>query len=58
MTQNVAWEAVPPPTTEDTAEVVVVEMFLIPYAQRPEVQIPSLSVESDDYDNEAALNKA
>ncbi len=38
MTQNIAWDAVPPPTTEDTAEAVVVENFqtaLILYAQRP-----------------------
>ncbi len=27
MTQNIAWDAVPPPPTEDTAEAVVVENF-------------------------------
>ncbi len=38
MTQNIALDAVPPPTTEDTVEAVVVENFetaLILYAQRP-----------------------
>ncbi len=38
MTQNIAWDAVPPPTTEDTTEAVIVENFetaLILYAQRP-----------------------
>ncbi len=38
MTQNIAWDTVPPPTTEDTAEAVVVGNFgtaLIIYAQRP-----------------------
>ncbi len=38
MTQNIAWDAVPPPPTEDTAEAVIVENFetaLILPAQRP-----------------------
>ncbi len=38
MTQNVAWDAVPPPTTEGTAEAVVVENFetaLTLFAQWP-----------------------
>ncbi len=38
MTQNIAWDAVPPPTTEDTTEAVIVENFetaLILHAQRP-----------------------
>ncbi len=38
MTQNIAWDAVPPPMTEDSAAAVVVENFetaLILYVQRP-----------------------
>ncbi len=38
MTQTTAWDAVPPLTTGDTAETVVIENFetaLILYAQRP-----------------------
>ncbi len=38
MMLNIAWDAVPPPTTEDTVKAVVVENFettLFVYAQRP-----------------------
>ncbi len=38
MTQNIAWDWVPPPTTDDTAEAAVVENIetaLILYAQMP-----------------------
>ncbi len=38
MTQSLAWDAVPPPTTEDTTEADIVENFetaLILHAQRP-----------------------
>ncbi len=37
MTPNIAWDAVPPQTTEDTTEAVIVENFetaLILHAQR------------------------
>ncbi len=38
MTQNLAWDAVSPPTTENTTEAVIVENFetaLILHAQQP-----------------------
>ncbi len=38
MTQKIAWDAVPAPTTEDTTESVVVENYeivLTLYAQQP-----------------------
>ncbi len=47
MTQNIAWDTVPPPTTEDTTEAVVVGNFEILYAQRP----GSTSVEQDSPDH-------